>query len=82
VEVPKLEAPVIASARRRASDLPTRQKGGSTGPLAPRSSSPIRQLDVNTKTDATLNAGAGEKTASIARPTAKGAAGGALRCPR
>ena len=68
VEVPKLEAPVIAPVppvKEPPKPRPDpRQKAANTGLLAlSQQLSELRQLDVNTKTDAKpLNAGAGEKT--------------------
>jgi TonB family protein len=68
VEVPKLEAPVIAPVppvREPPKPKPDpRQKAANTGLLAlSQQLSELRQLDVNTSADAKpLNAGAGEKT--------------------
>jgi len=68
VEVPKLEAPVIAPVppvKEPPKPRPDpRQKAANTGLLAlSQQLSELRQLDVNTKIDAKpLNAGAGEKT--------------------
>jgi len=67
VEVPKLEAPAIAPPPVKVPPKPKpdpRQKAANTGLLAlSQQLSELRQLDVNTKTDAKpLNAGAGEKT--------------------
>ena len=69
LEVPKVEAPVVVPVPPRVKEPPRpkpdpRQKAANTGLLAlSQQLSELRQLDVNTKTDAKpLNAGAGEKT--------------------